>query len=452
MPTRSGRATFNFKAVVQATGVKADTLRAWERRYGLPCPQRTPGGHRLFAQRDIDTVHWLKARLLEGMTISRAAALWHNLEAEGHDPLIALPAVPAGGPQAFPVLHGPALEHAREVWLEACLRFQEAQAEAAIAHALAQYPAEVVAVEVLSRGLAEIGERWYRADVSVHQEHFTSALAARRLEALITALPQPSLPGTLLVGAAPDDLHGFAPLLLTYLLRRRGRRATFMGVDIPLGRFEQTLQQAQPDFVILSAQRLPAAANLSAFGQLLAGRSIPFAFAGGVFDRHPGLRARIRGRFLGSDFPQALEAAEAILAASPPTPEPVPESRSHRKALRAYLDSLPAIEPELQARLVAAGFPEPFLRQALSFLEENLRAGLELGTLDAVPAEIEWVHGLLGARGMGTEFLFQILTIYHEILENAMGPTGQPIVRALVASLEALNKSDGFAGQEGNET
>mgnify|MGYP000194441221 CR=1 FL=1 len=279
MPTRSGRATFNFKAVVQATGVKADTLRAWERRYGLPCPQRTPGGHRLFAQRDIDTVHWLKARLLEGMTISRAAALWHNLEAEGHDPLIALPAVPAGGPQAFPVLHGPALEHAREVWLEACLRFQEAQAEAAIAHALAQYPAEVVAVEVLSRGLAEIGERWYRADVSVHQEHFTSALAARRLEALITALPQPSLPGTLLVGAAPDDLHGFAPLLLTYLLRRRGRRAIFMGVDIPLGRFEQALQQAQPDFVILSAQRLPAAANLSAFGQLLAGRSIPFAFA-----------------------------------------------------------------------------------------------------------------------------------------------------------------------------
>lgn len=120
--------------------------------------------------------------------------------------------------------------------------------------------------------------------------------------------------------------------------------------------------------------------------------------------------------------------------------------------MRAYLDSLPAIEPELQARLVAAGFPEPFLRQALSFLEENLRAGLELGTLDAVPAEIEWVHGLLGARGMGTEFLFQILTIYHEILENAMGPTGQPIVRALVASLEALNKSDGFAGQEGNET
>ena len=38
---------FNLKAVVQQTGLKPDTLRAWERRYGLPTPQRSSGGHRL---------------------------------------------------------------------------------------------------------------------------------------------------------------------------------------------------------------------------------------------------------------------------------------------------------------------------------------------------------------------------------------------------------------------
>ena len=41
------RATFNLKAVVQETGLKPDTLRAWERRYGLPQPDGTDGGHRL---------------------------------------------------------------------------------------------------------------------------------------------------------------------------------------------------------------------------------------------------------------------------------------------------------------------------------------------------------------------------------------------------------------------
>ncbi len=45
---------YNLKVVLKETGLAADTLRAWERRYGLPMPQRTAGGHRLYSQRDIE--------------------------------------------------------------------------------------------------------------------------------------------------------------------------------------------------------------------------------------------------------------------------------------------------------------------------------------------------------------------------------------------------------------
>ena len=45
---------FNLKSVVRETGVKGNTLRAWERRYGLPTPARTAGRHRLYSQRDIE--------------------------------------------------------------------------------------------------------------------------------------------------------------------------------------------------------------------------------------------------------------------------------------------------------------------------------------------------------------------------------------------------------------
>ncbi len=58
---------YNLKAVVQETGLKPDTLRAWERRYGsLPEPNRTGGGHRLYSQQDINTLKWLLARQDEG--------------------------------------------------------------------------------------------------------------------------------------------------------------------------------------------------------------------------------------------------------------------------------------------------------------------------------------------------------------------------------------------------
>src|SRR5215210_4253986 len=73
---------YNLKAVVQETGLKPDTLRAWERRYGLPEPQRTDSGHRLYSQNDINMLKWLGLRQAEGMSISRAVELWRSLQGE----------------------------------------------------------------------------------------------------------------------------------------------------------------------------------------------------------------------------------------------------------------------------------------------------------------------------------------------------------------------------------
>lgn len=70
--------SFNLKAVVRETGIKAETLRAWERRYGILRPARSSGGHRLYSRRDIDTLRWLKQRRLEGLSISRAAETLAN--------------------------------------------------------------------------------------------------------------------------------------------------------------------------------------------------------------------------------------------------------------------------------------------------------------------------------------------------------------------------------------
>ena len=75
----SSSPTYNLKVVIQETGIAADTLRAWERRYNLPTPKRSPGGHRLYSKRDIEIVKWLIARQNEGLSISRAVDLWNEL-------------------------------------------------------------------------------------------------------------------------------------------------------------------------------------------------------------------------------------------------------------------------------------------------------------------------------------------------------------------------------------
>src|SRR3974377_1419159 len=114
---------FNLKAVVRETGLKPDTIRAWERRYGVPKPDRTPGRHRLYTQHDIDLLKWMNARQHEGMSISRIVDLWKSLEAQGQDPLL----VAAHGMAAKPIPLGEAgeLANLRREWVNACLQFNE---------------------------------------------------------------------------------------------------------------------------------------------------------------------------------------------------------------------------------------------------------------------------------------------------------------------------------------
>lgn len=78
--------TFNIGDVSQQTGVAAVTLRAWERRHGLVKPQRTPKGHRLYTQADIDEINQIVSWLNRGVAISKIGALLANDDIIKHMP------------------------------------------------------------------------------------------------------------------------------------------------------------------------------------------------------------------------------------------------------------------------------------------------------------------------------------------------------------------------------
>ncbi|MFN8534298.1 MAG: MerR family transcriptional regulator [Dehalococcoidia bacterium] len=56
------RPLLTMGAVVKRTGVPADTIRAWERRYGVPRPERNASGRRLYSERDLDLIRQLRQR------------------------------------------------------------------------------------------------------------------------------------------------------------------------------------------------------------------------------------------------------------------------------------------------------------------------------------------------------------------------------------------------------
>ncbi len=255
--------TFNLKAVVRETGLKPDTLRAWERRYGVPEPDRSGGGHRLYSQQDINTIKWLLARQDEGMSISRAVGLWRSIIEEGRDPFQVSPVAPAvEAPSLVSIRPGDTVIELRHAWINACLDFDERRAEMVLNQAFSYYSPEVVCFELLQKALSEIGNGWYVGEVSVQQEHFASALAVRRLDALLAAAPAPTRAGRIIVACPPGESHTFSPLLVTFLLRRRGWDVVYLGANVPTYRLQATIETTRPALVVFSAQTLDTAATL----------------------------------------------------------------------------------------------------------------------------------------------------------------------------------------------
>ncbi len=60
-----------MRDVVSLTGINPVTLRAWERRHGLICPQRTEGGHRLYTARDVQRIRDILRWTANGVPIGK---------------------------------------------------------------------------------------------------------------------------------------------------------------------------------------------------------------------------------------------------------------------------------------------------------------------------------------------------------------------------------------------
>ena len=430
--------TYNLKAVVRETGLKPDTLRAWERRYGVPAPQRTDSGHRLYSQHDIDTLKWLLLRQNEGMSISRAIELWRRMEGDGLDPLEAAGA--PNGQRAVDVRStapvpptgvlpdGDTTAGLRRAWVAACLAFDEQRAEQILAQAFALFPAEIVCLELIQKGLAEIGAGWYRGGVTVQQEHFASALALRRMEALLISTPPPTRPGRILVGCPPEEEHTFVPLMLSLLLRRRGWDVVYLGANVPLRSIEATLRVVRPNLVVLTAQQLYTAASLLEMAEVLYRERIPLAFGGLIFAEVPNLHLAIPGYYLGDKLEHAAEAVEQAMASLRLQAAQRVADQEHSEAAEHFRSRQLLIESDVWRQL-EGHLPQRHLAMANLSFGRGLIAALTLGDMNYLHPDMAWIEGLLlNHYEMPPIALDSYLEAYYNALATHLDPPGRLLI------------------------
>ena len=419
--------TYNLKVVVQETGLKAETLRAWERRYGLPSPERSEGGHRLYSKEDIDTVKWLIDRQKEGLSISNAVDMWNSLSEQGKNPLETSERIGSTIPA---LANGADLATLRNAWVDACLAYNEKEAERVLSQAFALYNLEDVCLDLLGEGLAQIGNGWYSGNVSVQQEHFASGLAMRKVETLIAAAPPPTRSGRLMIAAPEDEHHEFVLLLLYLLMRRRGWDVLYLGANIPVDRLETAIEKASPRLVISSAQLLHTAANLLEMAQALMDKNIPFAFGGRIFTISKDLRERIPGHYLGDQIKKAPEVVENILISGDNDHSNKPILEDYQKARQVFLDKLPMIEAKMWNNL-SGNMTYRHLTIANMNVAREIEAALALGDMELLGDKIHWVEGLLVNHNLPPELVGHFMSVYHQVAKEELGRSGEPAIKWL---------------------
>jgi MerR family transcriptional regulator, light-induced transcriptional regulator len=218
------------------TGVSPELLRAWERRYGLLRPSRTPTGLRLYSDGDVARVQLMREHLGRGLAAAEAAALSARGGASGpapEAPAISLPVV-------------------RRELADALDGFDEPRAQAVLDRLLSAATVDMVIGEVVLPYLSDLGERWERGEVSVAQEHFASGVLRGRLLGLARDWGLGVGPLALLA-CLPGEQHDLGLIAFGLTLRSRGWRVVYLGQDAPLETVEETSRRLDPDLVVLSA-------------------------------------------------------------------------------------------------------------------------------------------------------------------------------------------------------
>src|SRR3569833_2031364 len=190
-----GSERFPIRTVASLTGVKAITLRAWERRYGLIRPVRTAKGQRLYSHVDIERIRTVLRYLDRGIQISRVGEL---LRAEQD-------IEPAANPSQW--------QAHLDRMAGAISRFDEEELDGIYDEVLAIHSIEQVTRELLLPALARLGERWNGQVGGIAEEHFLSAYLRSKLG---TRLQRPSRYARgprLMAACAPLEFHEIGLLL-----------------------------------------------------------------------------------------------------------------------------------------------------------------------------------------------------------------------------------------------
>ena len=295
------RGPFRIRTVSELTSVPEPTLRAWERRYGLPRPSRTSSGYRMYSALEVEQVRRMKVLCERGVPAADAARTIRAESVDGD-----LPSGSTLDPNAASL----------RAILDAVSRFDDRLLEVEVRKLMFLGSTGAIVDNVVTPALRRIGELWQAGQLSVGQEHFASQRLGTLLRDLLRLSRGADSEASVLLACFADDEHELGLLTAAVRLSDWGFRPLFLGAKTPPSAVRGSIAALAPSLVAFSVTVAPGRARaLELVTEYAAacGR-VPWVVGGaGVADVADLVRSQ--GGVVAEDGSSALfDTARAVLA------------------------------------------------------------------------------------------------------------------------------------------
>ena len=299
---------YNIGIVTRLTGISITTLHAWDRRYKFPGALRSPGGHRLYTEMDINRLRWVKSQVDSGLAPSRAIYALRSHEEETHS----VP-IPKSVSNDLPLKIPPT--QFQDTLFNALISHDSESADRLMGEVLAFYSPDELIINLIAPTMARLGEAWAVGSINVATEHFATNFIRHRLLMWMLTGPAARSKKPVILACAPGEWHEGSLLMVGVLLRRRGWPILYLGQNVPIQSISDLTRDISPSAILFIAMQAESALNLINWPSLITQTSgqPPILLGGRAFIMNPGLLQQIPGIYLGNTIQDGIIKIESIL-------------------------------------------------------------------------------------------------------------------------------------------
>ncbi len=213
-------AVYSIKDLETLSGIKAHTIRIWEKRYSLIEPHRTTTNIRYYTDCELKKILNVAVLNNHGIKISNIAKL---NDSELKDEIMRVSDA------------NPDLDHAIDSLLIAMIDIDEIRFSSIIAKSVSKKGFKDTLVEVIYPFLNRIGVMWQAGDVNPVQEHFVSNLIRQKIIAAVDGISNGFRKDaqSFLLFLPEGEWHEIGLLFASYLIKEAGHKLIYLGQSVP---------------------------------------------------------------------------------------------------------------------------------------------------------------------------------------------------------------------------